>query len=429
MIDIKRIRTNPEEVKAALSIRGKEFALEMVDKIVALDEKRRAIIADVESLKSKRNAASQQIPKMKKAGENTDAIMAEMKELAEEIKQKDEELAKVDEEIQYNILRIPNIPAADVPPGKSDAENYEMRRWGEPRKFDFEAKAHWDVGTELGILDFETAGKITGARFTIYRGLGARLERACINFMLDLHVEKQGYTEILPPFMVNRKSMTGTGQLPKFEEDAFKVTNTDYFLVPTAEVPVTNMLSDTIVEPGQLPIKYTAYTACFRSEAGSAGRDTRGLIRQHQFNKVEMVEFVEPEKSYEELEKLTHDAEEVLQLIGLPYRVVKLCGGDLGFSSAKTYDIEVWMPSYGRYVEISSCSNFEDFQARRANIKYRPEPKAKPQFLHTLNGSGIAVGRTVAAILENFQQADGSVIVPEVLRPYMNGLEKITKQG
>lgn len=428
MIDIKRIRTNPEEVKAALSIRGKEFALEMVDKIVELDEKRRTIIADVESLKSRRNAASQQIPKMKKAGENTDAIMAEMKTLADEIKEKDEELAKVDEEIQYNILRIPNTPAADVPAGKSDAENYEMRRWGEPRKFDFDAKAHWDVGTELGILDFETAGKITGARFTIYRGLGARLERACINFMLDLHVEKQGYTEILPPFMVNRKSMTGTGQLPKFEEDAFKVTNTDYFLVPTAEVPVTNMLSDTIVEPGQLPIKYTAYTACFRSEAGSAGRDTRGLIRQHQFNKVEMVEFVEPEKSYEELEKLTHDAEEVLQLIGLPYRVVKLCGGDLGFSSAKTYDIEVWMPSYGRYVEISSCSNFEAFQARRANIKYRPEPKAKPQFLHTLNGSGIAVGRTVAAILENFQQADGSVTIPEVLRPYMNGLKNISKK-
>ncbi len=427
MLDIKRIRTNPDEVKAALSVRGKEFAVEMVNKILELDEKRRTIIADVEGLKSRRNTASQQIPKMKKAGENTDDLMAEMKALSDEIKQKDEDLAKVDEEVQYYILRIPNTPAGDVPAGKSDADNQEMRKWGEPRKFDFEAKAHWDIGTDLGILDFETAGKITGARFTVYRGLGARLERACINFMLDLHVENQGYTEVLPPFMVNRKSMTGTGQLPKFEEDAFKVNNTDYFLVPTAEVPVTNMLSDTIVEIGQLPIKYTAYTACFRSEAGSAGRDTRGLIRQHQFNKVEMVKFVEPEKSYEELEKLTHDAEEVLQLIGIPYRVVKLCGGDLGFTSAKTYDLEVWMPSYGRYVEISSCSNFEDFQARRANIKYRPEPKAKPQFLHTLNGSGVAVGRTVAAILENFQQADGSVVIPEVLRPYMRGLEKITK--
>lgn len=427
MLDIKRIRTNPEEVKAALSVRGKEFAVEMVNKILELDEKRRTIIADVEGLKSRRNTASQQIPKMKKAGENTDDLMAEMKALSDEIKQKDEDLAKVDEEVQYYILRIPNTPAGDVPAGKSDADNQEMRKWGEPRKFDFETKAHWDIGTDLGILDFETAGKITGARFTVYRGLGARLERACINFMLDLHVENQGYTEVLPPFMVNRKSMTGTGQLPKFEEDAFKVNNTDYFLVPTAEVPVTNMLSDTIVEIGQLPIKYTAYTACFRSEAGSAGRDTRGLIRQHQFNKVEMVKFVEPEKSYEELEKLTHDAEEVLQLIGIPYRVVKLCGGDLGFTSAKTYDLEVWMPSYGRYVEISSCSNFEDFQARRANIKYRPEPKAKPQFLHTLNGSGVAVGRTVAAILENFQQADGSVVIPEVLRPYMRGLEKITK--
>jgi seryl-tRNA synthetase len=343
------------------------------------------------------------------------------------IKESDEVLAKVEEEIEYNLMRIPNIPNPQVPAGTDDTDNVELRKWGEPRKFDFEAKAHWDVGVGLDVLDFERAGKITGARFTLYKGLGARLERACINFMLDLHTDKHGYTEIFPPFITNRKSMTGTGQLPKFEEDAFKLAGTDFFLIPTAEVPVTNMYGGEILDIEALPILHTAYSACFRSEAGSSGRDTRGLIRQHQFNKVEMVKFTKPEDSYEELEKLTLDAEDVLQTLGIPYRVVRLCGGDLGFVSAMTYDIEVWMPSYGRYVEISSCSNFEDFQARRANIKYRPGLNEKPKFVHTINGSGVAIGRTVAAILENYQEADGSVVIPEALRPYMGGKDKITK--
>lgn len=348
-----------------------------------------------------------------------------MKELSDKIKELDDELAKVEEEIEYLLLRIPNIPNKDVPKGDTDEDNVEVRRWGEPRKFEFEPKAHWDIGVNLGILDFETASKVTGARFTFYKGLGARLERALINFFLDLHTEKHGYTEVFPPFMVNRKSMTGTGQLPKFEEDAFKVSDFDYFLIPTAEVPVTNMHMNEVLDGSKLPLKYAAYSACFRSEAGSAGRDTRGLIRQHQFNKVELVKFADPEKSYEELESLTRDAEEVLQLLGLPYRVVLICSGDLGFTAAKKYDIEVWMPSYGRYVEISSCSNFEDFQARRANIRFKRDPKSKPEYVHTLNGSGVAVGRTVAAILENYQQEDGSVIVPEILRPYMGGIDII----
>ncbi|SEG10222.1 seryl-tRNA synthetase [Caloramator fervidus] len=425
MLDIKRIRTNPEEVKEALKIRGEAFTLDMIDKVVELDERRRQILVEVEALKNKKNTASQEIARLKKEGKDAEELVNEMKELSDKIKEMDDELAKIEEEIEYLLLRIPNIPHKDVPKGETDEDNVEVRRWGEPRKFDFEPKAHWDIGVNLGILDFETAAKVTGARFTFYKGLGARLERALINFFLDLHTEKHGYIEVFPPFLVNRKSMTGTGQLPKFEEDAFKVSDFDYFLIPTAEVPVTNMHMNEVLDGSKLPLKYVAYSACFRSEAGSAGRDTRGLIRQHQFNKVELVKFADPQKSYEELESLTRDAEEVLQLLGLPYRVVLICSGDLGFTAAKKYDIEVWMPSYGRYVEISSCSNFEDFQARRANIRFKRDPKSKPEYVHTLNGSGVAVGRTVAAILENYQQEDGSVIVPEVLRPYMGGIEVI----
>lgn len=424
MLDLKRIRNNPEEMKKLIASRGENF-VKYIDEILELDESRRQLLVEVENLKSKRNQVSAEIPKLKKAGENVEPIMAEMKKVGEQIKEYDGELAEIDEKIQYILLRIPNIPNANVPDGKSDADNVELRKWGEPKKFDFETKAHWDLGVNLDILDFDRAGKITGSRFTVYKGLGARLERAVINYYLDTHIEKNGYTEILPPYMVNRKSMTGTGQLPKFEEDAFKIVNDDYFLIPTAEVPVTNLYSDEILKGEDLPIKHAAYSACFRSEAGSAGRDTRGLIRQHQFNKVELVKFSKPEDSYNELEKLTNDAESVLQGLGLPYRVVRLCKGDLGFSSACTYDIEVWMPSYNRYVEISSCSNFEDFQARRANIRYRESIKDKPQYVHTLNGSGVAIGRTVAAILENYQKEDGTIEIPEALRPYMGNRTEI----
>lgn len=427
MLDIKRIKANPEEAREGMRKRGKDFAVEMIDKAIELDERRRLILIEVENLKSERNSASQEIPKLKKEGKNADRLMSEMKALSDKIKELDEELSKVEEEVEFNLMRIPNIPNPAVPVGGSDTDNVEIRRWGNPREFEFEAKGHWDVGVGLDILDFERAGKVTGSRFTIYKGLGARLERACINYMLDLHTEKHGYTEILPPYLVNRKSMTGTGQLPKFEEDAFKIVDTEYFLIPTAEVPVTNMYGNEILDGETLPVKHAAYSACFRSEAGSAGRDTRGLIRQHQFNKVEMVKFAKPDTSYDELESLTRDAEDVLQTLGLPYRVVRLCGGDLGFTSAMTYDIEVWMPSYGRYVEISSCSNFEEFQARRANIKFRPAANEKPKFVHTLNGSGVAIGRTVAAILENYQQEDGSVIIPEALRPFFGGKDRITK--
>jgi seryl-tRNA synthetase len=425
MLDLKRIRTNPDEIKKGLLGRSKDFDLSVVDEIVDLDEKRRLILVEVENHKSRRNQVSAEIPKLKKAGQDVEPIMAEMKKLGDEVKELDGKVSEIDERIKNLILRIPNIPNENVPEGESDKDNLEVRKWGEPTRFNFEPKAHWDIGTGLNILDFERAGKITGARFTIYKGLGARLERAIINYYLDIHTTVGGYTEILPPYMVNRDSMTGTGQLPKFEEDAFKVVNSDYFLIPTAEVPVTNMYRDEILKGEDLPICHTAYSACFRAEAGSAGRDTRGLIRQHQFNKVELVKFTKPEDSYEELEKLTKDAERVLQGLGLPYRVVKLCKGDMGFSSSTTYDIEVWMPSYNRYVEISSCSNFEDYQARRANIKYRDNPKDKPQFVHTLNGSGVAIGRTVAAILENFQREDGSVEIPEVLRPFFRGATEI----
>lgn len=423
MLDIRAIRSNPEEIKRKLSRRGQQFR---IDEVLKLDEKRRQMLYDVEELKSKRNKVSEEVARLKKAKQDAEALIAEMREVSDKIKEDDEKIRLLDEEITGILLTIPNTPSDSTPDGSSSDDNVEVRKFGEPTKFDYEPKAHWDIGVDLNILDFETAGKVTGARFTFYRGLGARLERALINFMLDTHTEN-GYTEIFPPFMVHRRSMIGTGQLPKFEEDAFKVYNTEYFLVPTAEVPVTNMYREQVLDGSVLPIKHTAYTACFRAEAGSAGRDTRGLIRQHQFNKVELVKFVNPDNSYEELEKLTEDAERILKLLKLPYRVVSLCAGDLGFSSAKTYDLEVWMPSYGKYVEISSCSNFEDFQARRADIKFRPDSKEKPRYVHTLNGSGLAVGRTVAAILENFQQGDGSVVIPEVLRPYMGGLDKIKK--
>jgi seryl-tRNA synthetase len=423
MLDIRAIRANPEEIKRKLSRRGQEFR---IDDIMKLDEKRRQAIYEVEELKSKKNKVSEEVAKLKKAKQDAEPMVLEMREPSEKIKELDEKVRVLDEEITGILLTIPNTPYDGIPDGKSDADNVEIRKFGEPTKFEYDPKAHWDIGVDLNILDFETAGKVTGARFTFYRGLGARLERSLINLMLDTHTAN-GYTEIFPPFMVHRRSMMGTGQLPKFEEDAFKVQNTEYFLVPTAEVPVTNMYREQILEGKMLPIKHTAYTACFRAEAGSAGRDTRGLIRQHQFNKVELVKFADPETSYEELEKLTADAESILKLLKLPYRVICLCAGDIGFSSAKTYDLEVWMPSYGRYVEISSCSNFEDFQARRADIKFRPDPKEKPRFIHTLNGSGLAVGRTVAAILENFQQGDGSVMIPEVLRPYMGGVDRIRK--
>ncbi|MBR5808979.1 MAG: serine--tRNA ligase, partial [Clostridia bacterium] len=382
------------------------------------DAKRREILAKVEQMKAKQNEITTQIPAMKKAGENTDAIFAEMKELSNEIKELDAEVAEIDEKLRDFMLRIPNIPSDKSPIGTDDSDNVEVRRWSAPREFDFEAKPHWDIGTNLDILDFDRGAKVAGTRFTVYKGLGARLERSVIQYFLNTHTEN-GYTEIFPPYMVNRASMTGTGQLPKFEEDAFKVANNGYFLIPTAEVPVTNLHRDEILDGAKLPVKYCAYSACFRAEAGSAGRDTRGLIRQHQFNKVELVKFAKPEESYNELESLTRDAETLLQGLGIPYRVVCLSTGDLGFSSACTYDIEVWMPSYNRYVEISSCSNFEDYQARRANIRYKDGPKDKAQFVHTLNGSGLAVGRTVAAILENYQNADGSVTVPEALRGYM----------
>ncbi|QPJ84426.1 serine--tRNA ligase [Sarcina sp. JB2] len=419
MLDLKRIRNNPEEIKALLANRGEDFDVTCIDEVVALDEKRRAILVDVEALKSKRNQVSAEIPKRKKAGEDVTSVMAEMREIGDKIKADDAKVSEIDEKINYIMLRIPNIPNPQVPDGETDEDNVEIKVWGDKTKFDFEPKAHWDLGTDLKILDFERAGKTTGSRFTFYKGAGARLERAIINYFLDKHVFDNGYTEILPPYMVNRESMTGTGQLPKFEEDAFKIENNGFFLIPTAEVPVTNFYKNEVLSGEELPIKHVAYSACFRAEAGSAGRDTRGLIRQHQFNKVELVKFCKPEQSYEELDKLVKDAESVLQGLEIPYRIVRICKGDLGFTAALKYDIEVWMPSYNRYVEISSCSNFEDFQARRANIKYRENPKDKPQFVHTLNGSGVAIGRTVAAILENYQQADGSVKIPEVLKAFM----------
>lgn len=420
MLDIRFIKDNPEEVKRRLAGRNKDYSAD-VDRLVELDSERRALIAETEAKKAEQNAVSKKVPIMKKNGEDTTAVFEEMKKLSDEVKAGMEKISAIDAEIRTTLLSIPNMPAEEVTLGKDDSDNVELRRFGTPRTFDFEPKPHWDVGGDLGILDPETATKVSGSRFHFYRGAGARLERAVISYFLDTHTMERGYTEILPPFLVNRDSMTGTGQLPKFEEDAFKAYSgsDEYFLIPTAEVPVTNIHRGDILDEKQLPVKYAAYSACFRGEVGSAGRDQKGLIRQHQFNKVELVKFAHPDHSFEELESLTNDAENVLQGLGLPYRVVRLCSGDLGFSSAMTYDIEVWMPSYNRYVEISSCSNFVDYQARRANIKFRPEEGGKPQLVHTLNGSGVAVGRTVAAILENYQNEDGSVTVPEALRKYV----------
>ncbi|NLW23335.1 MAG: serine--tRNA ligase [Tissierellia bacterium] len=424
MLDIKRIRKNPEEVKKALEKRQGDYP---IDKVLELDEKRRELLTQVEELKAKQNSVSKEIPKLKKEGKDVSSLLDEMRELSDNIKEMDGQVKEVDIKLRELLLNIPNIPHESVVEGESDEDNVEIRKWGEPTSFDFEAKAHWDIGTDLDILDFERASKLTGARFTLFKGAGALLERALINFMIDLHVTEHGFEEILPPFMVNRDSMIGTGQLPKFEEDMFHIPSKDYFLIPTAEVPLTNIYRDEILDEDMLPIYCTGYTPCFRQEAGAAGRDTRGLIRNHQFDKVELVKFCIPDKSYDELESLTRAAEEVLKRLGLPYRVVMLCTGDLGFSAAKTYDLEVWMPSYGRYLEISSCSNFEDFQARRANLRYRRKDNRKVEYLHTLNGSGLAVGRTLAALLENYQQEDGSVIIPEALRPYTRGLDRITK--
>ncbi|HZW83204.1 MAG TPA: serine--tRNA ligase [Candidatus Deferrimicrobium sp.] len=421
MLDLKFVRSNPEVVKEALDKRGAKVNL---DEFLAQEESRRKILVQVETLKGQRNRVSEEVGRLKQSGQDADALVKEMRQVNQDIKELESKLTEIEQMMSNYLYEIPNIPHSSVPVGRDESQNVVERTWGEPKNFEFTPKAHWEIGEIHDILDFARGAKVTGARFTFYKGLGARLERALMNFMLDTHTGK-GYKEIFPPFMVHRHSMVGTGQLPKFEEDAFKVAGTEYFLIPTAEVPVTNLYREEILTEEQLPILHCAYSACFRAEAGAAGRDTRGLIRQHQFNKVELVKFVKPEDSYSELEKLTGDAEAILQALKLPYRVVSLCTGDLGFTSAKTYDLEVWLPSFNTYREISSCSNFEDFQARRANIKYRSNPKAKPEFVHTLNGSGLAIGRTVSAILENYQQEDGSVIIPEVLRPYMGGREVI----
>lgn len=423
MLDMKFVRENPDAVVAAVKKRNGNLDL---TEFLALDKERREIVQSVEQLKKQRNDASQEIGKLKKAGQNADVQQAAVRALGEDIAKQDEKLGVIEQKLKAILLTIPNIPAEDVPVGKDDTCNPVIRTIGEPRKFDFTPKPHWEIGEDLGILDFERGVKVSGARYVFYKGLGSRLERSVIEFFLDLHTQKHGYTEFFPPYIVNGASMQGTGQLPKFAEDMYKLENGDMYLIPTAEVPITNLHRDEVLKAEDLPLKYTAYSACFRAEAGAAGRDTRGLIRMHQFNKVELVKFTKPEESWAELDKLTNDAEEVLQILGLPYHVVRLCTGDLGFSSATTYDLEVWLPAANCYREISSCSNFLDFQARRANIKFRRDAKAKPELVHTLNGSGVAVGRTVAAILENYQNADGSVTVPEALRKYM-GVDVITK--
>ncbi|HGM4056679.1 TPA: serine--tRNA ligase [Listeria monocytogenes] len=423
MLDVKLLRNNFDEVKQKLQNRGEDLG--EFEKFGELDKRRRTLIVETEALKSQRNEVSQEIAKLKREKQDADAKIEEMRVVGDRIKTLDIELREIDEKLDMILMSIPNIPHESTPVGESEDDNVEIRKWGEVREFDFEPKAHWDLGTDLDILDFENAAKVTGSRFVFYKKLGARLERALINFMMDLHSNEHGYEEMLPPYMVNRASMTGTGQLPKFEEDAFLIEAEDYFLIPTAEVPVTNYHREDILKAEDLPRKYTAFSACFRSEAGSAGRDTRGLIRQHQFNKVELVQFVKPEDSYAALEKLTGNAEEVLRRLELPYRVLSMCTADLGFTAAKKYDLEVWISSYNSYREISSCSNFESFQARRANIRFRREPGSKPEYVHTLNGSGLALGRTVAAILENYQDADGSVRIPKVLQGYMGGIEKI----
>lgn len=420
MLDIRRIRENTDELSGAIARRGKAYNL---GEVLSLDERRRAVISEVETLRARKNEVSKQIPILKKSGEDTAAVFAEMKEVGVRVTELETELSGLEERIKTALLTIPNAPHESVPDGTTDTDNKLYRTFSEPTKFEYEPLPHWEIGTKLDILDFEMGAKVTGARFTFYKGLGARLERSIINLMLDTHTEN-GFTEVFVPFIANEKSLTGTGQLPKFAEDMFHLENTNYYLIPTAEVPVTNMYREEILEGDRLPIWHCAYSACFRSEAGSAGRDTRGLIRQHQFNKVELVKFCQPENSYDELEKLLESAEKILQILKLPYRVVTLCAGDMGFSSAKTYDIEVYMPSYGRYVEISSCSNFEDFQARRAGIRYKKDTGSKPEFVHTLNGSGLAVGRTVAAIMENYQTPDGHFTVPEALRKYM-GVERV----
>lgn len=427
MLDVKVMRNDYARVEDALKRRGK--SLDLIEGFPRLDEKRRELLQESEALKNRRNTVSAEVAQRKKNKEDADELILEMRQVGDRIKELDEEVRALEVDIEELMMSIPNIPHESVPVGVSEEENVEVRRWSEPKSYAFAPKAHWDVAADLGILDFEAAAKVTGSRFTFYKGLGARLERALINFMMDLHSNEHGYEEMLPPYIVNRDSLYGTGQLPKFEEDLFKLSGgSEYYLIPTAEVPVTNYHRDEILNAEELPRKYVAYSSCFRSEAGAAGRDTRGLIRQHQFNKVEMIKIVHPDHSYEELEMMTANAERVLQLLNLPYRVLALCTGDMSFTSAKTYDLEVWLPESGVYREISSCSNVEDFQARRANIRFRPEPKAKPEFVHTLNGSGLAVGRTVAAILENYQQEDGSVEIPELLRPYMGNIDKITKR-
>ena len=422
MIDVRLLRENLDELKARMATRGAEIDW---DEAVRVDRERREALANIERLKEKKNRLSGEIGKLKKSKGDATSLMREGEEVSEAIRASEGPLAEIEAQFECFMLTLPNLPHPSVKIGRNETENKEVRRWGEPRQFDFPAKNHWDIGEELGILDFERAAKIAGARFAVYRNAGARLERALINFMLDLHTAENGYVEMLPPALANRNALVGTGQLPKFEEDLFHLAPGDYFLIPTAEVPLTNLHRDEMLEKEQLPIKYVAYTPCFRSEAGSYGKDVRGLIRQHQFNKVEMVKFSEPETSYDELESMVQNAEEVLKRLKIPYRVVELCTGDLGFGAAKTYDLEVWLPGQNAYREISSCSNCEDFQARRANIRYRKETKGRPIFVHTLNGSGLAVGRTLVAVLENYQQKDGSVIVPQVLRAYMGGLEGI----
>lgn len=424
MLDMKFIRDHLDEVEKRLATRGGELSLAGFR---TLDERRRALLTESERLKALKNSASEEIAKVKDKSQVQDKI-GQMKEVSQQIKVLDDELKGAEEELFTLLMVLPNLPHPSTPQGRSEVDNVVVRTWGTPPSLPFEPKAHWEIGEQLGILDFERAAKITGARFALYKGAGARLERALTSFMLDLHTDEHGYTEVLPPFLVNRASMTATGQLPKFEEDLFRLIDPDYLLIPTAEVPVTNIHRDEILKKSELPICYTAYTPCFRREAGSYGKDTRGLIRQHQFNKVELVKFTHPDCSDAELEKLTTNAEKVLQLLELPYRVMALCTGDIGFSACKTYDLEVWLPGQNGYREISSCSSFGDFQARRAGIRFREDEKSKPEFVHTLNGSGLAVGRTVVAILENFQQDDGSVLIPKVLRPYMGGLERIIFQ-
>ncbi|RLA78186.1 MAG: serine--tRNA ligase [Deltaproteobacteria bacterium] len=426
MLDLRFLRENVSFVREKMAQRGVEVDLEG---ILRLDKERRELIQQVEAMRNRRNQFSDEISRRKRQGEDAQELIAEMRALSQELKEMEAQLREKEEELRKLLLTVPNIPHSSVPVGEDSEENVEVRKWGEPPSFPFTPRPHWEVGEELGILDFQRGAKLAGARFVLYRGLGALLERALINFMLDLHIKEHGYKEVLPPFIVNRNSMIGTGQLPKFEEDLFKIEGMEYYLIPTAEVPVTNIHRDEILDEEDLPLRYVSYTPCFRKEAGSYGKDTRGIVRQHQFNKVELVKFAHPETSYEELETLLQDAEEVLRRLGIHYRVVTLCTGDLGFAASKTYDIEVWLPSQEEYKEISSCSNFEDFQARRANIRFRRRGKKGTEFVHTLNGSGLAVGRTVVAILENYQQEDGSVLIPEALRPYMGGIERISRSG